>query len=212
MPGVARLGGAPPGRTKNLPASAGWSVKAGVSLDRHRARMPECVQAAARVATADGYRAPGYQGMVHAMDLELRGKTAVVTGGSRGIGRAIAQALHAEGVALALVAQSAEGLQQAARFVASGQRAAEAAPPVHALAADLALRAEGERGAAEAIQALGHVDILVNNAARATTGNFFEMTEGELQEVWQVQACAYVRARRVRGPQMLGGMRGAVVH
>ncbi len=174
--------------------------------------MPECVQAAARVATADGYRAPGYQGMVHAMDLELRGKTAVVTGASRGIGRAIAQALHAEGVALALVAQSAEGLQQAARFVASGQRAAEAAPPVHALAADLALRAEVERVAAEAIQRLGHVDILVNNAARATTGNFFEMTEGELQEVWQVKAFGYVRMVRALGPHMMERKTGAIIN
>ena len=54
------------------------------------------------------------------MDLGLKGKTAVVTGASQGIGRAIAQALFDEGVSVAMVAQSPDGLNQAARAIVAG--------------------------------------------------------------------------------------------
>src|SRR5262245_18456520 len=136
------------------------------------------------------------------MDLGLSGKTAIVTGASQGIGREIARALHAEGVALALVAQSDERLRETARTLA-GQSQTGAAAPLHPLAADLSLRAEVERVVAAAIRLLGHVDILVNNAARAKTGNFFTMTEGDLQEVWQVKAFGYVRMVRAIAPHMM---------
>ena len=94
------------------------------------------------------------------MDLQLTGKRAVVTGGSRGIGYAIASALAAEGADLALLARDPARLEAAARQLAAahGRR-------VLALAADTtddaAVRAAIARTAGE----LGGVDILVNNAA-----------------------------------------------
>src|SRR5215470_12601659 len=97
------------------------------------------------------------------MDLGLSGKTAIVTGASRGIGLAIASALHREGVSLVLVARSHEALVRAARALTA--REGSAAPAVHPIVADLGMRAEVERVVAQAIARLGHVDILVNNAA-----------------------------------------------
>jgi NAD(P)-dependent dehydrogenase (short-subunit alcohol dehydrogenase family) len=145
------------------------------------------------------------------MDLSLIGKTAVVTGASQGIGREIARALYAEGVSLALVSQSPEGLRSAKQHL---ERAipSRAGVSLHVLSADLALRAEVERVAADAIRLLGHVDILVNNAARATTGSFFAMSEGELQEVWQVKAFGYVRMVRALAPHMMERGTGAIVN
>ncbi|HLY30130.1 MAG TPA: SDR family oxidoreductase [Ktedonobacterales bacterium] len=146
------------------------------------------------------------------MSLGLEGKTALVTGASRGIGRAIAHALHAEGVGLALVARSQQGLQDTLRSLqsvggspeASATRATQktAGAPVHLLTADLALASEIERVAHEAIAQLGHVDILINNAAQARNGLFFEMSDAELQTVWQVKGIGYVRMVRAIVPHM----------
>ncbi len=145
------------------------------------------------------------------MEVGLSGKTAVVTGASQGIGREIARALYAEGVSVALVSQTAQSLEQAKRYV-ERTTPASAGATTHVLAADLSLRAEVERVVADAIRLLGHVDILVNNAARATTGSFFALTEGELQEVWQVKAFGYVRMVRALAPHMMDRRAGSIIN
>lgn len=142
------------------------------------------------------------------MDLGLQGQTAVVTGASQGIGREIARALHAEGVAVVMVARTAAGLEKAASVIIG--RGAGA--PVHHIVADLSLRAEVERVCRDAIDVLGHVDILVNNAARAKTGSFFEMSEADLQEVWQVKAFGYARMVRALAPHMMQRQRGCIIN
>src|SRR3989454_2256011 len=93
------------------------------------------------------------------MDLEIRGRTAVVTGCSVGIGREIARVLAAEGVSALIVARRDELLKTL-------QDEIEGAgwPRPHALAIDLADRGSAARVRAEALARLGRVDILVNNA------------------------------------------------
>ena len=145
------------------------------------------------------------------MDLGLPGKTALVTGASRGIGLAVARALYSEGVSLALVAQSEEHLQQSARTLA-GSRSASERPSLHLITANLGQRSEVERAASQAIKRLGHVDILVNNAARARTGTFFDMSETEMQEVWQVKAFGYVRMVRAVGQHMMQRRAGSIIN
>lgn len=145
------------------------------------------------------------------MDLGLAGKTAIVTGASQGIGREIARKLHVEGVSLVLVSLNADRLERAARAISTESGAQDRAP-VHPIVADLTLRAEVERIARQAIQRLGHVDILVNNAARAKTGNFFKMTEAELEEVWQVKAFGYVRMLRAIAPHMMERNSGCIIN
>jgi 3-oxoacyl-[acyl-carrier protein] reductase len=93
------------------------------------------------------------------MDLQLEGRTALVTGASMGIGRAVAKGLAAEGVKVAVVARRKELLDTLAEEIAraDGPRAAIIVADV--MAADAAERVGGE-----ALAALGHVDILVNSA------------------------------------------------
>jgi NAD(P)-dependent dehydrogenase (short-subunit alcohol dehydrogenase family) len=94
---------------------------------------------------------------------ELTGRTALVTGASRGLGRAIAGAFRAAGAELLLVARSDDGLRAAAAELRADGRPAV----VHTLAADLADPAAPARVAAEAARLWRRLDVLVNNAAVA---------------------------------------------
>ncbi len=143
-------------------------------------------------------------------NLGLNGKTAIVTGASRGIGRAIARALHAEGVALAVVSRSRQSAQEAARVIGGGGTAHGA--PVHPIVADLSLQAEVERVASESIARLGHVDILINNAALTTTGSFFETSDDDLQRVWLVKGMGFVRMTRAVAAHMRERRFGRIVN
>src|SRR4029450_7321345 len=93
------------------------------------------------------------------MDLELRGRTAIVTGCSVGIGREVARVLAAEGVSALVVARRAEPLKTLQDEV---ETAGWGRP--HALALDLADRAAAARVRDEALARLGRVDILVKHA------------------------------------------------
>jgi len=143
------------------------------------------------------------------MELGLQGQTAIVTGASQGIGLTIARAFHAEGVTLALVARSEQKLREVARAIA-GSDVPRA--PIHTLTADLTMRSEIERVASQAVERMGHIDILVNNAARAHTGNFFTMSEEELQEAWQVKGFGYVGMVRAVAPHMMERRSGSIIN
>jgi 3-oxoacyl-[acyl-carrier protein] reductase len=93
------------------------------------------------------------------MDLQLSGKTALVTGASMGIGRAIAKGLAAEGVRLCVVARRRSLLEELSREIA-----AAGGPSPAILEADVMPEGAAEGIAAEARRHLGHVDILVNSA------------------------------------------------
>jgi 2-deoxy-D-gluconate 3-dehydrogenase len=93
-----------------------------------------------------------------ASPFDLTGKTAFVTGASRGIGRVIAVALAAAGADLALIARSEDGLAETARAVSEHGRKAFVIP------ADVTSEEAVAAAVAEAIEQLGHLDIVVNNA------------------------------------------------
>ncbi len=110
------------------------------------------------------------------MDLQLKNKTALVTGASVGIGRGIAKALAAEGVKLAISARRADKLQEVAdEIVAAGGHR-----PV-IIESDLYPEDAAAKLTAAAIQGLGHVDILVNNAGGSRSFKDLHVSE----EAWQ---------------------------
>jgi NAD(P)-dependent dehydrogenase (short-subunit alcohol dehydrogenase family) len=132
---------------------------------------------------------------VPAVDLELTGRRAVVTGGSSGIGLAVARSLAAEGADVALVARGEEALRRAAQEVANagGRRVIWAAADT---GDDAAVRAM----AASVIEQLGGVDILVNAAATPATGAPF--TDDDLEREINVKVRGYLRCARAFAPQM----------
>ena len=126
------------------------------------------------------------------MDLELAGQTAVITGGGRGIGAAVAQALAGEGCHVALVDA---GAFEEARAVADAIRAGGGR--AIALEADVSDVGAAERCVAAALQEFGRVDILVANAGVARDAVVWKMTEAQWDEVLGVnlKGCfAYCRA------------------
>ncbi|WP_007509006.1 SDR family NAD(P)-dependent oxidoreductase [Pseudofrankia saprophytica] len=96
------------------------------------------------------------------MDLELAGRRAIVTGGSRGIGLAVAGALLAEGARVVIAARDGERLKAAAARLAAGADGGVVVPVVADTGSDEAVR----ELVARTVDELGGVDILVNNAAR----------------------------------------------
>jgi NAD(P)-dependent dehydrogenase (short-subunit alcohol dehydrogenase family) len=143
------------------------------------------------------------------MDLGLHGKTALITGASQGIGLAIARALALEGVSLGLVARTRERLGAAVRDI----RAAATAPvEVIALPGDVSQLSEVERIGAAALNQLGQIDILVNNAATTHTGPFFDMSDEDLVTTWQVKALGYMRLTRVIAPHMMARRSGSIIN
>ena len=110
------------------------------------------------------------------MDLQLKDKTALVTGASVGIGRAIAQTLAAEGVQLAVSARRVDKLQElSAEIVAAGGK-----QPV-LIECDLYAEDAAQRLTSAALAGLGHVDILVNNAGGSRSFKELHVSE----EAWQ---------------------------
>ena len=109
------------------------------------------------------------------MDLELQGRTALVTGASVGIGRGIAQVLAQEGVRVAVMARRATLLESLVDEISQA-----GGPVPFALAVDLAEGGAAERAGAAVLSAFGRVDILVNNAGGSRPAGL-EASE----EVWQ---------------------------
>jgi 3-oxoacyl-[acyl-carrier protein] reductase len=111
------------------------------------------------------------------MDLSLRGRTALVTGASVGIGRGIALSLAAEGVRLAVTARRIDRLRElAAQITAAG------GPEPVLIEQDMYAEDAAQRLAAAAVQGLGHVDILVNNAGGSRSFKDLHVSEAQWQE------------------------------
>jgi NAD(P)-dependent dehydrogenase (short-subunit alcohol dehydrogenase family) len=133
------------------------------------------------------------------MDLQLTGKRAIVTGGSRGIGLAIARALAAEGADIALVARDKSALEPARDIVA------ESGQTVLAISADTGDDEAVRKMVRAVVAELGGVDILVNAAARPNTGatvGIDGFAAGEFSEQVNVKVLGYLRCIREVVPFM----------
>ena len=115
------------------------------------------------------------------MDLELGGKVALVTGGSKGIGRACAERLAAEGCQIAICARGQEALEATARELA--RRGAKAMT----ISADLSEETSARRVVAEVNRHFGRLDILVNNAGAIRDGDFLDTALSVWEYDWRLK-------------------------
>jgi NAD(P)-dependent dehydrogenase (short-subunit alcohol dehydrogenase family) len=141
------------------------------------------------------------------MDLQLSGKTALVTGGSAGIGKGVALALAKEGVDVVICARRKEPLEAAAAEIARTTNRKVVAIPAD-LTKDADARNFVEKGQAE----LGRVDILVNNAGSSPGGVIEYLTEAHWEQSLQLKFMGYVRCLRYTLPIMVKQGGGRVVN
>lgn len=141
------------------------------------------------------------------MELGISGKVAIVTGGSQGIGKAIAIQLAAEGVRTVIAARKVENLKRAAAEIASATKG-EVLP----VQADVANLDAVKRLVAGAVSAYGSVDILVNNAAGSGSGALLELTDEDWLRHLDVKLIGYVRCAREVIPHMKQKNWGRIVN
>jgi NAD(P)-dependent dehydrogenase (short-subunit alcohol dehydrogenase family) len=141
------------------------------------------------------------------MDLGMVGKTALVTGASAGIGKAIAHVLAREGVDVAICARRPEPLEGAASEIAdaTGRR-------IVPIPADLTRPEDAANFVAQAHRALGRIDILVNNAGSAPGGVIEFLSEEHWAQSLQLKFMGYVRCLKHVLPIMQRQGRGRVVN
>ena len=136
------------------------------------------------------------------MDLELEGRTALITGGSKGIGRAIARALLAEGATVTLVARDRAQLEAArAELAAEPGRVA-----IHA--ANMADDAD-RQALAEAIET---PDILVNNAGAIRAGRLSELAIDDWRRDWELKVFGYIHLCQLFQPRMAERGSGTILN
>jgi NAD(P)-dependent dehydrogenase (short-subunit alcohol dehydrogenase family) len=144
------------------------------------------------------------------MDLELRGKVAIVTGGSRGIGKAIARELAREGVSVAIAARDQQALEATAEELAE-----ETGTPVRAWVADTRDAGAIHSLVDSTLIAFGGVDILVNCAAPVGSSVAFklpEVTDTALMGQLDVKVLGYLRCIQAVAPHMLRKGWGRIIN
>jgi len=137
------------------------------------------------------------------MDLKLTGRTALITGSSKGIGLAVAQWLAREGVHVCLVARSADALQKEAAALRTATGVT-----VQTLAADLADPAARER----VFKTFPDVDIVVNNAGAIPGGTLDDVEEPAWRAGWDLKLYGYVGLTRLYLRKMRERKRGVIIN
>ena len=128
------------------------------------------------------------------MDLQLTGKTAVVTGSTSGIGQAIAQALVNEGATVVVNGRDADRTKEAANSIQGSGKAV----PVHGDVGS----ADGVAEFLERVTDVGDVDILVNNAGIFQPMPFFEIPDAEWSRFFEINVLSGIRLSRALAPGM----------
>jgi NAD(P)-dependent dehydrogenase (short-subunit alcohol dehydrogenase family) len=140
------------------------------------------------------------------MDLQLSGKVALVTGASKGIGRAVAEQLAAEGADVVITARTEQPLEDTAREIAA-MTEREILP----LAGDMSKSDDVERCVNATLKKFGRIDILVTCAGSSPGGLLEELTEDQWMSSLNLKFMGYVRSVRAVIPHMRERGEGAIV-
>jgi 3-oxoacyl-[acyl-carrier protein] reductase len=131
------------------------------------------------------------------MDLQLKGKKALVTGASRGLGYAVARALAAEGAELAINSRTPASIEAAAETIAK-----EHGVPVHPLPGDLGQAAVPAKLVEDAAKTMDGLDILVTNAGGPPSGAFTDMDDSAWAKAVDLSLMSHVRLIRAALPYL----------
>jgi 3-oxoacyl-[acyl-carrier protein] reductase len=140
------------------------------------------------------------------MELGLKGKVAVITGATQGIGRATALKLASEGASVVLCARGQAGLDATAAAIRA------AGGTAHTISADVSKAEDCKRIVDETVRTFGGIDILVNNAGTSATGEFEKSTDDIWQADFDLKLFAAIRLIRDAIPQMRQRGGGRIVN
>ncbi|WNZ27031.1 SDR family oxidoreductase [Leptolyngbya sp. NK1-12] len=143
------------------------------------------------------------------LELNLNHKTAIVTGGSAGIGLATAKALYREGVNVAIVARNPERLETAMEAIQSipGQ-----GNKVIAVDADITQAESIAAIVSQTLATFGQVDILINNAGSARAGSFLDLSDAAFIDAWNLKLLGYIRLVKAVVPDQIRRRDGRIVN
>jgi 3-oxoacyl-[acyl-carrier protein] reductase len=135
------------------------------------------------------------------MDLGLQDRVCLVTGASRGIGRALSRQLAAEGAQVLMIARGEEALAQSAEEIGAEW-----------LALDVTDSEAGDRAVRCAVEQMGRLDVLVNNAGTSFARSPDELTDDDWQTQWELHVMASMRFMRAAAPRMADAGWGRIVN
>jgi NAD(P)-dependent dehydrogenase (short-subunit alcohol dehydrogenase family) len=141
------------------------------------------------------------------MDLGIGGKVAIVTGGSQGIGKAIAMQLAAERVSTVIAARNLERLKETATEIQNATQS-----KILPVQADMVNAQAVRKLVSRAVDAFGGVDILINNAAGSGSGAFSELADEDWLHHLDVKLLGYVRCAREVLPHMKEKQWGRIIN
>lgn len=143
------------------------------------------------------------------MDLGLQNKVALVSGGSRGLGLAMAHALVEEGMRVSICARTEGAVSEA---VAALSKVGSASPAAIGMVADLTNPADAQKWVEESVRRFGGIDVLVNNAGGARPGTLAELPESTWQDEFDLNLFAPVRLARLSAPHMEKRGGGSIIN
>jgi 3-oxoacyl-[acyl-carrier protein] reductase len=141
------------------------------------------------------------------MDISLSGRSAIITGASKGIGLAMATQFAVSGAEVALVARGREALDEAVAGIRTKAQA-----KVVGISADVANAADVKRAYDEAMKALGKLDIVVNNAGTSNTMPFDQLTDEVMQQDLDLKLFGAIRLTRLAWAQMKERRWGRIIN
>ena len=141
------------------------------------------------------------------MEMGIKGRSAIVTGGSRGIGRETARQFLEEGVRVTICGRKAETLEKTAAELAKATGG-----EIHTVVADMTKEADIARLVDSAKQRFGTVDILINNAGQMYSGRFAVLNDAGLREQLETKLFGFMRAIRLVYPIMKAQRWGRIVN